>query len=67
MATYKITHLPGRTDLIEDKRSIEDLTATLCQDGYLILKAKAKGSGYAGGTRPLFGLERAVATIKPLD
>jgi hypothetical protein len=65
MNTYKITHLSGRVDTIEDQRSIEDLTAALCQDGYLIVEAR--GSGYSGKTKPLSVLERAVATIEPLD
>lgn len=63
MATYKITYLSGRTEIIDDERSIEDLTSSLCQDGFLVVRVQS--FGYSGSPKTMSILERAVATIEP--
>ncbi|ODT80487.1 MAG: hypothetical protein ABS76_16260 [Pelagibacterium sp. SCN 64-44] len=65
MTTYKITHLSGRSVLVEDPRSLEALTVKLCQEGFLTLRVRS--SGYSNSTKRISILERAVATIEPQD
>ena len=65
MTIYKITHLSGRTDLVEDPRSLEALTVTLCQDGFLSLRVRQ--SAYSVTTKRISILERTVATIEPQE
>lgn len=64
MSKYKITHLSGDHDVVDDERSLEELTAALCQEGYLIVSALK--SIYTGEFKPVALMEMAIAKIEPV-
>ena len=65
MAEYKVELTSGKSVLIEDIRSIEDLASSLCTHGFIHVQRLNNG-GYQPETVTMIALmERAVMSIEP--
>ncbi len=65
MTKYQVELNTGKTILIEDARSLSELAATLCDDGFMQVIRLQKG-GYQPDTETAIVLfERAVASMEP--
>lgn len=65
MAEYKVELTSGKSILIDDIRSIEDLASSLCTHGFIHVQRLNNG-GYQPETSTIVALmERAILSIEP--
>jgi hypothetical protein len=65
MPTYKFTLHSGQAVTVEDNRSLNKLSEDLCSVGFIVVQRIA--SGYSNEGKPISLLERAVASVEPMD
>ena len=65
MPSYKFTLHSGQTFTGNDERDLQGLSADLCAVGFVVIQRTMVG--YATEQKPISVLERAVASIEPLD
>jgi hypothetical protein len=65
MPTYKFILHSGQAFTGEDKRDLQRLSADLCSVGFVVVQRH--GVGYSTEPKPISLLERAVASIEPVD
>ncbi|MGV8853009.1 MAG: hypothetical protein ACOH2L_00015 [Devosia sp.] len=65
MTEYQVELNTGKAILIKDARSLADLAATLCDDGFLQVLRAEKGGYQPSSETTVMLFERAVLSIEP--